>query len=152
MIETKLQELGLTLPAPAAPAANYVPFVIANGLVFISGQLPMQNGVLQFTGQVDAHNIDMGKKAAEHCALNILAQLKVACQNDWDRVTACVRLGGFVNCAAGFGEQPQVINGASELMTQVFGDKGRHARAAVGTCALPFNAMVEIDAIFNILH
>lgn len=152
MIETTLQQLGLSLPEPAKPAAHYVPFVVVNNLVFISGQLPMQNGALQFTGPVNANNMDTGKSAAQLCALNILAQLKVACQGDFDKVLGCVRLGGFVNCDASFTEQPQIINGASELMTHVFGDKGRHARTAVGTPCLPFNAMVEIDAIFNIVY
>ncbi len=152
MIETQLLSLGLSLPEPAKPAAHYVPYVIVNNLVFISGQLPMQNGVLQFTGPVHDDTMTTGKQAAQLCALNILAQLKVACNSDWSLVKNCVRLGGFVNSAANFHQQPQVINGASELMTHVFGEAGRHARTAVGTSALPLNAMVEIDAIFNLVY
>ncbi|MFA6037904.1 MAG: RidA family protein [Legionellales bacterium] len=152
MMETRLHTLGLTLPEPAAPAAHYVPFVVVNNLVFISGQLPMQNGVLQYTGKANAENIETAKQAAQLCALNILAQLQVACENDWDRVLGCVRLGGFVQCNHDFHQQPQIINGASELLTHVFGEMGRHARTAVGSNALPLNAMVEIDAIFNIAY
>lgn len=152
MIETRLQTLGLTLPAPAAPAAYYVPFVVVNNLVFIAGQLPMQNANLQFTGKVNADNMETGKQAAQLCALNILAQLQVACNNDWSRVVNCVRLGGFVQCDPDFHQQSQIINGASELLTHVFGETGRHARTAVGATALPLNAMVEIDAIFNIVY
>jgi enamine deaminase RidA (YjgF/YER057c/UK114 family) len=152
MIETQLQHLGLTLPEPAAPAAHYVPYVVVNNLVFISGQLPMQKGVLHYTGKVTSENLDTAKQAAQLCALNILAQLKAACHNDWSKVQGCVRLGGFVNCDADFHQHPLVINGASELLTQVLGDTHRHARTAVGASSLPFNAMVEIDAIFNLIY
>lgn len=145
---TRLRDLGVVLPVAAAPAANYVPFVIQDSFVFIAGQLPMWDGKLQYLGEVSADNLDDGVAAARLCALNILAQLDLACDHDLSKVARCVRLGGFVACGANFYQQPQVINGASELIVQVFGDIGRHARAAVGCSALPLNAMVEIDAVF----
>lgn len=147
-VEARLKDLGLTLPEAAAPAANYVPFVVEGGLVHISGQLPMGPDGLAYQGKVgvDVSEEDAAK-AAELCGLNIIAQLKAACDGDLSRVKRIIRLGGFVNCADGFGNQPAIINGASNLMVAAFGDLGRHSRAAVGTNALPFNAAVEIDAI-----
>ncbi len=150
-IETRLIEKGLTLPHAAAPAANYVPFVCTGNLVFISGQLPMQDGKLQYKGTVGRDvSIEDAIKAAEIVALNILAQLKAACGGDLSRVKRCVRLGGFVACTNEFTEQPKVINGASNLMVELLGDAGRHSRAAVGTNALPLGTPVEIDAVFEI--
>jgi len=147
-VEARLKDLGLILPEAAAPAANYVPFVVEGGLVHISGQLPMGPDGLAYQGKV---GVDVSEedatKAAELCGLNIIAQLKAACGGDLSRVKRIIRLGGFVNCADGFGNQPAIINGASNLMVAAFGDLGRHSRAAVGTNALPFNAAVEIDAI-----
>lgn len=147
-VEARLTDLGLSLPQAAAPAANYVPFVVEGGFVHISGQLPMGPGGLAYQGKV---GVDVSEedavKAAELCGLNIIAQLKEACGGDLSRVKRIIRLGGFVNCADGFGNQPAIINGASNLMVAAFGDLGRHSRAAVGTNALPFNAPVEIDAI-----
>lgn len=150
LIEARLTELGIELPAAASPVANYVPYVITGNLVFVSGQVPMAGGELQLPGRVgDDVSAEDGQKAARICALNLLAQLKAATGGDLDRVTKVVRLGGFVNSAANFTGQPQVINAASDLMVDVFGDKGRHARAAVGCPALPLGAAVEIDGIFE---
>ncbi|OUR76424.1 hypothetical protein A9Q83_14735 [Alphaproteobacteria bacterium 46_93_T64] len=150
-IEARLTELGITLPEAAAPAANYVPYAISGNQVFVSGQVPFVDGKLQFQGKVGTDfSTEEAVQCARICALNILAQVKAACGGDLDRVVRCVKLGGFVNCVDGFGEQPKVINGASDLMVEVLGDKGRHARFAVGTNALPMNVAVEIDAIFEI--
>lgn len=149
IIAQRLQELGLVLPTPSVPVAAYVPYVITGNLVFISGQLPLENGVVAVTGCVGA-DVDLaaGQKAARLCALNILAHLQIACGDDLDRVERCVKLGGFVASASGFFEQPQIINGASELIQQVFGAAGQHARFAVGVNALPRQAAVEVDAVF----
>jgi len=150
-VAKKLADLGITLPAPSVPVASYVPYTVAGNLVFISGQLPLENGKVQVTGTL-GNDVDVatGQKAARLCALNILAHLQNACAGDLDRVSACLRLGGFVASAAGFTDQPQVVNGASELMVDVLGDAGRHARFAVGVAALPRGAAVEVDAIFAI--
>jgi enamine deaminase RidA (YjgF/YER057c/UK114 family) len=148
-VEARIAEFNLELPKPAAPAATYVPYRIHNNVVYISGQLPMWNGELKYVGKVGTDfDITQGQEAARLCGLNILAQLKHACDGDLDRVDACIRLGGFVNCPANFTDQPKVINGASELMIQIFGDKGLHARAAVGVNALPLGVAVEVDAMF----
>ncbi|MEH6494763.1 MAG: RidA family protein [Pseudomonas marincola] len=150
-IDARLAELGITIPEAAAPAANYVPYTISGNQVFVSGQVPFVDGKLQYIGKVGVDFItEDAAKCARICALNILAQVKAACGGDLDRVVRCVKLGGFVNCVDGFGEQPKVINGASDLMVEVLADKGRHARFAVGTNALPMNVAVEIDAIFEI--
>jgi enamine deaminase RidA (YjgF/YER057c/UK114 family) len=147
--EARLAEHNLKLPKPAAPAATYVPYRIHNNLVYISGQLPMWNGELRFVGKVgEDFELTEAQEAARLCALNILAQLKHACEGNLDRVEACLRLGGFVNCVDSFTDQPKVINGASELMIQVFGEAGLHARAAVGVNALPLGVAVEVDALF----
>jgi enamine deaminase RidA (YjgF/YER057c/UK114 family) len=150
-IEQHLHELGITLPEPTSPVANFVPFVTVGALVFMSGQLPRAQGKLQYSGQLGRDvTVENGKAAARLCALNLLAQLKAACAGDLDRVVRCVRVAGFVNCDPAFTEQPQVINGASDFMTEVFGERGRHARTAVGVAALPSNAAVEVEAIFEI--
>ncbi|MEH6475725.1 MAG: RidA family protein [Sneathiella sp.] len=150
-IDARLAELGITIPEAAAPAANYVPYTISGNQVFVSGQVPFVDGKLQYIGKVGVDfTTEDAAKCARICALNILAQVKAACGGDLDRVVRCVKLGGFVNCVDGFGEQPKVINGASDLMVEVLADKGRHARFAVGTNALPMNVAVEIDAIFEI--
>ena len=148
-IAKKLADLGIALPVPSPPVAAYVPYVITGNLVFISGQLPIENGQVQVAGMLGV-NVDlaMGQKAARLCALNILAHLKNACGGDLDRAAACIKLGGFVASAPDFFDQPKVINGASELMQQIWGEAGRHSRFAVGVAALPLNAAVEIDAIF----
>lgn len=148
-IDRQLQSLGITLPQAAAPAANYVPFVITGNLLVISGQLPMEAGKLAVTGPLGAGvTLEQGQQAARLCAINILAQAKAAL-GDLDRVTRIVRLGGFVASAQDFTDQPQVVNGASNLMVEVFGDLGRHARAAVGVNVLPLSAAVEVDAIIE---
>ncbi len=145
-IETKLAELGLVLPAPAAPVAAYVPVVIAGGLAHVSGQLPFIDGAL-VTGRLGEDvDAERGAAAAQACGLMILAQLKAAL-GSLSRVERIVKLGAFVNSTAGFTDQPKIANGASELMAAVFGDAGRHARSAVGVPVLPLGAAVEIDAI-----
>ncbi len=150
-IEDRLVELGITLPEPTAPVANYVPFVVTGNLVSISGQVPMKDGAIMLTGKVGAEvSLEEATEAARVCAIQIIAQLKAACGGDLGRVKRIVRLGGFVNCVDGFGEQPEVINGASDLMVEVFGDIGRHSRAAVGVNALPRNVPVEVDALAEI--
>ncbi|RME65564.1 MAG: RidA family protein [Alphaproteobacteria bacterium] len=150
-VAQRLRDLGIALPAAAPPAANYVPFVRAGDLLFIAGQLPFVDGRLQHPGTVGA-DVAMADAvaAARYCGLNIIAQINAACEGDLERVRRIVRLGGFVASASGFHDQPKVVDGASDLMVAVFGDAGRHARAAVGTNALPRGACVEIDAIAQI--
>lgn len=149
-IDARLAELGLILPEPVAPVANYVPFVVAGNLVFISGQVSIGPGGL-ITGKLGA-DLDLAKgvEAAHACGVNLIAQLRAACGGDLDRVKRVVKLGGFVNCTPDFTDQPKVVNGASDLMVAVFGDAGRHARAAVGAPSLPLNAAVEVDGVFEI--
>jgi enamine deaminase RidA (YjgF/YER057c/UK114 family) len=150
-IEENLATLGIIIPTPTAPVANYVPFVQTGNIVSISGQIPMLNGKLAYEGKVgDTVSIDDACKAAHLCALNIISQAKAACNGDLNRVKRIVKLGGFVNCTDGFAGQPQIINAASDLMVKVFGDAGRHSRSAVGTNALPLNVPVEIDALIEI--
>ena len=147
-IDARLEQLGIQLPAAAAPAANYVPFTTAGGMLFISGQLPMADGKIAYTGKLgDSCSLEQGQAAARQCGLNILAQVKAALDS-LDRVERCLKLGGFVNCTPDFSQHPAVINGASDLMADVLGPAGAHARFAVGAPNLPFDASVEIDAIF----
>ncbi|MDX2223726.1 MAG: RidA family protein [Rhodospirillaceae bacterium] len=149
--EKRLAELGLTLPAAAAPIANYVPAVRAGPLLFVSGQLPVKDGQLMLVGLVgDTVSVDQATEAARLCALNLIAQAKLALNGDLDRVRRVVKLTGFVAAGPGFMHHPQVINGASDLMVAVFGDAGRHARAAVGSSSLPRGAPVEVDAVFEV--
>jgi enamine deaminase RidA (YjgF/YER057c/UK114 family) len=148
-IASRLKELGITLPEPAKSVANYVPVAEAGGLLFVSGQLPIADGKVVWTGHVGEElDVEEGAEAARLCAINILAQLSGALDGDLDRVTRVVRLGGFVASAPDFTAQPQVINGASDLMVDVFGDAGRHARAAVGVNVLPLDAAVEVEGLF----
>ncbi len=150
-IEAKLLSLGIVLPTPAAPVANYVGFVKSGNQVFISGQLPLDAGKLQFVGKVGSEiSIEDAKKAARLCAIGLLAQLKIACEGNLQRVVRCIKLGIFVNGDADFKDHPAVANGASDLMVEVLGDAGKHARAAVGSGSLPFGVAVEVDAIFEI--
>lgn len=150
VVAKRLQELGIVLPTPVQPVANYLPYRWSGSLLFIAGQIPLQDGQLPYLGKVGVDlSIEQGQAAARLCAINILAQVNAALSGNLDRVNACLKLGGFVNCATDFSEQPTVVNGASDLMVDVFGDKGRHARAAVGSNALPRNVAVEIDAIFD---
>jgi enamine deaminase RidA (YjgF/YER057c/UK114 family) len=149
-VESRLAELGITLPTAAAPAANYVPFVLSGTQLFLSGQLPFQDGKLIHLGHLgDKVTIDEGYQAARLCAINLIAQIKAAI-GDLDRVRRIVRLGGFVASTATFGDQPKVVNGASDLMVDVFGDAGRHARSAVGVPSLPLGVSVEIDAVIEL--
>ena len=151
VIEARLAELGIDLPEAAAPAANYVPYVVSGNHVFVAGQITLHNGELKYQGKLGQEfSVDEGYQAARLCALNIIAQVKAACGGDLDRVVRIVRLGGFVNADGNFHDHPKVINGASDLMVEVFGDKGRHARAAVGCPALPLNVAAEVDAIVEI--
>ncbi|MGH8619545.1 MAG: RidA family protein [Burkholderiales bacterium] len=149
-IEARLKELGITLPAVPTPAANYVPFMVTGKLVFIAGQLPLVDGKVTCTGKVGAGvTVDEAKAAARICGINIFAALKAACGGDLDKVSRCVRLGGFSNAAPDFVDTPTVINGASDLIVEVMGDAGKHARTAVGAM-LPRHAAVEVDAIFEL--
>jgi enamine deaminase RidA (YjgF/YER057c/UK114 family) len=150
-IEKKLSGLGVTLPTPASPIANYVPFVRSGNVLVVSGQICFGlDGKLVAKGQLGAGvSIEDGQKAARACAINLLAQLKAAL-GDLDKVTRVMRLGGFINSAPGFTDGPKVMNGASDLMVEVFGDKGRHARATVGVSALPADAAVEVEGLFEV--
>ena len=152
-IDSRLRALGIALPETSAPAANYVPWCISGSVLHISGQLPMQNGKLSFTGAVipdDQESLSRAVEAARICGLNIIAHMRSAVQGDWSRICRVIRLGGFVNAPAGFQNHPKIINGASDLMVDVFGDAGRHARFAIGVSSLPFDATVEIDASIEI--
>jgi enamine deaminase RidA (YjgF/YER057c/UK114 family) len=150
-IEKRLAEAGITLPAPGAPGGNYVPFVVVGNLVFMAGQVAREAGKMKYTGKVGRDiSIEDGHAAARLCAVNLLAQLKLACGGDLDRVERCVRVGGFVNSPPDFLEHPKVINGASDLLVQVLGERGQHARTAVGVAALPMDSAVEVEAIFQL--
>ena len=151
MIDARLAELGIDVPEAVAPVANYVAYVVSGNTVHVAGQLPIADGKMQYVGKVgDAVSIEDGAAAARLCALNIIAQVKAACGGDLDRVVRILKLNGFVNAPGDFGDQPAVINGASNLIVEVFGDAGMHARSAVGMGSLPFNAAVEIDALVEI--
>lgn len=151
MIVEKLKELGIELPAYAKPVATYVPYKRFGDCVIISGQLPMESGTVKYKGAVGSHRtLEEAQAAARLCAVNILAVLKEAIGGDWTQIKQCVRLGGFVNAGPEFTDHPKVINGASDLMVAVLGDKGYHARAAVGCSALPLGATVEVEAIFEL--
>ena len=150
-IEARLKELGIQLPEPAAPAANYVPFTVSGNLVFVAGQIPVLGGELQSLGIVGRDlDTDAAYQSARLCGLNLIAQAGAACGGDLDRVTRVVKLGGFVACMPDFIDHPKVINGASDLMADVFEERGKHARFAVGAPSLPLNVSVEIDGIFEI--
>lgn len=150
-IEQRLTQLGVQLPGPGAPGGNYVPFVQVGVLLYMAGQVCRSEGKMAYVGKVGRDlSVEDGQKAARLCALNLLAQLKVACNGDLDRVERCVRLGGFVNCGPDFLEQPKVVNGASDLMVEVFGEAGKHARTAVGVAALPMDSAVEVEAVFQL--
>ncbi|MFA6267749.1 MAG: RidA family protein [Pseudolabrys sp.] len=150
-VEKKLSELGIALPTPAAPVANYVAFVRSGNLLTVSGQLCFgHDGKLVAVGQLGGSvTMEDGQKAARACAVNLIAQVKAAL-GDLDKVVRVVRLGGFINSAPGYGDGPKVMNGASDLMVDVFGDKGRHARSTVGVSALPANAAVEVEGLFEV--
>lgn len=149
--DARLAALKIELPHPAAPAANYVPTVIAGNLLFVAGQITIFNGELRHLGKLGADiDIETGKQAARLCGLNIISQARAALGGSLDRVKRCVKVGGFVNCTPDFIDHPQVVNGASDLMVEVFGDAGKHARFAVGAVSLPRGVSVEVDAIFEI--
>ena len=149
-IDARLKELGITLPEAPLPAANYVPFVRSGNLVFIAGQIPMEGGKPQFIGKLGREfKIEDGQKSARLCALNVIAQVRAAI-GDLDKVKRCVRVGGFVNGTPDFTDQPQVINGASDVIVQIFGDAGKHARAAVGVASLPRGVATEVEAVFEV--
>jgi enamine deaminase RidA (YjgF/YER057c/UK114 family) len=150
-VEARLKKLGIVLPTPPAPVASYVPFTISGNIVYLSGQLPLADGVLKYSGKLGADlPLESGQAAAQLCAINLITQLKAACEGDLDRVVRCLRLGVFVNAVPDYAQQPEVANGASDLIAAVFGDAGRHARAAVGVGSLPRGAAVEADAVFEI--
>jgi enamine deaminase RidA (YjgF/YER057c/UK114 family) len=150
-IEQKLASLGIVLPTPASPIANYVPTVRSGNMLVVSGQICLgADGKLVAKGQLGAPvSIEDGQRAARACAINLLAQVKAAL-GDLDKVQRVVRLGGFINSAAGFTDGAKVMNGASDLMVDVFGDKGRHARSTIGVAALPADAAVEVEGLFEV--
>jgi len=149
--DARLAALKIELPNPAAPAANYVPTVIAGNLLFVAGQITIFNGEVRYLGKLGAGlDVETGKQAARLCGLNIISQARAALGGSLDRIKRCVKLGGFVNCTPDFIDHPQVVNGASDLMVEVFGDAGKHARFAVGAVSLPRGVAVEVDAIFEI--
>lgn len=150
-IDARLKELGIEIAAAAAPVANYVGYVQSGNLIFVSGQVTIEGGQFKHQGKLGAEiSLEEGQAAARLCATNIIAQLKSACGGDLDRVARIVKLGGFVNSTPDFTDQPKVINGASDLMVEVFGDKGKHARAAVSAGSLPMGVAVEVDCVAEI--
>lgn len=150
-IEKKLAGMGITVPESVLPPANYVPYTVSGNLVTISGQLPMKDGKAQDIGKVGKEfTVEQAQGTARQCGVNILAHLKAACGGDLDRVRKCVRLGVFVNSTEDFTGQPQVANGVSDMMVEIFGEAGKHARFAVGVSQLPLGVAVEVDAVFEI--
>jgi len=149
LIDAKLESLGVKLPNPPTPAGSYIPVVRVGNLLYISGQIPMENGKVLFTGKVSDENMEIAQKSAKMCAVNILAQIKREI-GDLDKVSKIVRLSGFVNSEPEFYQHPKVINAASDLLFEIFGDKGRHSRIAVGVASLPLNSMTEIDAVIQV--
>jgi enamine deaminase RidA (YjgF/YER057c/UK114 family) len=151
IIEARLKELGIALSNPPKPVASYVPYTISGNQVFISGQVPIADGALKYVGKLGADfSVEMGQAAAQLCAINILSVLRVACEGDLDKVVRCLKINVFVNATPDYDQQPEVANGASDLIVAVFGEAGRHARAAVGMGSLPRGVAVEVDATFEI--
>ncbi|MEX1246124.1 MAG: RidA family protein [Thermoanaerobaculia bacterium] len=151
LIDDRLRSLGIELPMPSAPGANYVPFVRTGNLVFLTGQISQWNGERRFIGKLGREfEVEQGKQAARLCALNLIAHVRAALDGDLDRVVRCVRIAGFVNSVPEFVSQSQVLNGASDLFVEVFGDAGRHARMAVGVSALPYDVAVEVEGVFEV--
>jgi enamine deaminase RidA (YjgF/YER057c/UK114 family) len=147
LIEDKLKQLNITLPTPPKPAGSYIPVVTSGNLAFVSGQIPMQDGKVLYTGKVPSEkSIEEAQSAAKLCAINLLAQLK-SNLGSLDKITKILRVSGFVNCTPEFSEQPKIINAASDLFFEIFGEKGKHSRIAVGVSSLPLNSTVEIDMI-----
>ncbi len=149
MIEEKIKLIGIKLPTPPNPAGSYIPVVKSSNLLYVSGQIPMEDGKVAFTGKVSDANIETAQKSARICAINILAQLKKEL-GDLEKISKIVRLSGFVNSDPEFTQQPKVINAASDLFYEIFGECGKHSRIAVGVSSLPLNSMTEIDAIVEI--
>ncbi len=150
-VEAKLANMGIALPSPTAPIANYVPFVRAGDLVVVSGQVPVVDGRIAFTGKLGADvTVERGQAAARQCLVNVLVHLRAACGGDLDRVSQVVRLGGFIACTPDFADHAVVMNGASDLAVEVFGDAGRHARSTIGVPSLPRDAAVEVEGMFLI--
>ena len=146
MIEEKIKSIGIKLPNPPSPAGSYIPVVKSGNLLYVSGQIPMEDGKVVFTGKVSDANIETAQKSARICAINILAQLKKEL-GDLEKISKIVGLSGFVNSVPEFTQQPKVINVASDLFYEIFGECGKHSRIAVGVSSLPLNSMTEIDAI-----
>ena len=149
MIEEKIEQLGIKLTAPPAPAGSYIPVIVAGDFAFVSGQIPIEDGKLAFTGKVTDDTIEIGQKSARLCVINILAQLKKEL-GSLEKIQRIIRLNGFVNAGPEFSAHPKVINGASDLLFEIFGEKGKHTRIAVGVSNLPLNSMTEIDAVVQI--
>jgi enamine deaminase RidA (YjgF/YER057c/UK114 family) len=150
-IDKRLQELGITLPVPAKPVANYVGWVKTGNLVFTAGQVPLKDGKIEYQGKLGKdYTVEQGAAAARICAINVVAQLKDAVGGDLDRIKRIVKVVGFVNGVPDFADHPKVVNGASDLLVEIFGDKGRHARSAVGSGSLPVNVAVEVEAVAEI--
>jgi enamine deaminase RidA (YjgF/YER057c/UK114 family) len=150
-IEQRLHNLGIELPQPSAPGANYVPYVRTGNLVFVTGQLSQWNGERRFLGKLGREfGVAEGQQAARLCALNVIAQLRVALDGDLERLSRCVRIAGYVNSLPEFADQSQVVNGASDTFVELFGEAGRHARMAVGVAALPYDVAVEVEGIFEV--
>ncbi|HKE45479.1 MAG TPA: RidA family protein [Steroidobacteraceae bacterium] len=150
-IDQRLQDLGIELPEPSKPGANYVPFVRTGNLLFITGQLSQWNGERRFIGKLGREfRVEEGQQAARLCALNLIAHARAALDRDLDRIARCVRVAGYVNSVADFTEHSQVMNGASDLFVKVFGEAGRHARMAVGVSGLPYDVAVEVEAVFEV--
>jgi enamine deaminase RidA (YjgF/YER057c/UK114 family) len=150
-MEEKFKELGLIIPNMSEPVANYLPYMVHENLVYVSGQPPVADGKVTHKGKVgQSLSIEEGQEAARVCCINIIAALKHAIGGDWNRFDRIIKVGGFVNCGDDFTQHPQVINGASDMLVKIFGEKGRHARFAVGSNSLPLDIAVEIDAIIAI--
>jgi enamine deaminase RidA (YjgF/YER057c/UK114 family) len=150
-VESRLKDLGIQLPTPPAPVASYVPYVVSGNLVFISGQVTVAADGLKYVGTVGKEiSVEDGKAAARLCAINLIAQVKAAAGGDLDRIKRCVKVTVFVNAVPGFAQHPEVANGASDLFVEVFGDAGKHARAAVGAGSLPRNVATEVEAVFEL--
>ena len=151
LFDKNIKNLGLNIPDLPKALANYVPFKIIGKTIYISGQAPVHNGELIYKGKVGSDiSIEEGIEAAKLCVINIIAALKTGLEGDWDKLDSFVKLTGFVNCQDNFTDQPKIINGASDMLVEIFGDQGRHARVAVGSNALPLGIAVEIDAIVQL--